>query len=115
MDISIENIKRRLMSVMSFVELDDRNIIESTDMFVPCLILLFYILNLHFLNKLKLTYLYLVITIGIVLNFSIINLLAKVIIYLTHRKQLLYILQFPFQFIAYCRFLYSPHSRQFLV
>jgi len=69
------------MSVLSLTELDDRNIIESTDMLVPSLILLFYISNLYFLNLLKLTYLYLVLTIGTLIIFYLINLMSKVLNY----------------------------------
>ena len=78
MDLSLENIKQRIYSVFSFIELNDRNILDSTDMIAPSLIFIFYLINLFLINKLILTYVYIVMLIGILFIYFTIKLIAKV-------------------------------------
>ena len=90
MDLSIEKIRLRIYSVLSFIELNDRNLVESCDMIIPSLIFIFYLSNLFFLNKLKLIYIYVVILIGILLIFLLIKLISKVKFFiLIFRKEFL--------------------------
>lgn len=87
MDLSIQDIKLRMCSVFSFLELNNRNIIESTDMILPSLIFAFYLLNLYFIDKLRLTYIYIVFFMGILIIYFIIKQIAKVIFFLNYLKE----------------------------
>ena len=80
MEISLDQIKLRIFSILSFIELKDRNLIKSTDMIGPFLILIFYLFNLFFLDKLRLTDIYILIFTGTLLIFFIIKMITKVLL-----------------------------------
>jgi hypothetical protein len=79
MGISLDHIKQKFISILTFNEIEEREVIKDTDLLGPLCILLFYCFNLYLQLKLHMGYIYLLLILGGLFIYMNIKLISEVI------------------------------------